>query len=65
MARYRIYLLDGEDKIAGELEAPFVSDAAALVCAEVARIGQYAAEVWTGARLVERLGGVLKLDFAT
>jgi hypothetical protein len=64
MPRYRIYLLDQEDRVAAELEERFPSDGAALVCAEIARIGQYAAEVWKGERLVRRLGGALKLDFA-
>lgn len=64
MSRYRIYLLDGEDRIAAELEERFASERAAVVCAEMARSGQYAAEVWTGERLVERLGGGLKLAWA-
>ncbi|HEY8572162.1 hypothetical protein [Phenylobacterium sp.] len=65
MSCYRIYVLDQKDRIAAELEEPFASDRAALVCAEVARIGQYAAEVWKGEQLVGRLGGVLPLEFAT
>ena len=65
MGRYRIYVLDAEDRVAAELEQGFPSERAALVCAEVARIGQYAAEVWRGERLVRRLGGPLTLDFAT
>lgn len=64
MARYRIYVLDAKDRIAAQLEELFASDRAALVCADVARFGQYAAEVWTGGRLVGRLGGALKLEFA-
>ena len=64
MSRYRIYLLDTKDRVAAELEEGFASDGAALVCAEIARIGQYAAEVWKGERLIGRLGGALKLDWA-
>jgi hypothetical protein len=63
MSRYRIYLLDTKDRVAAELEEGFANDRAALVCAEIARIGQYAAEVWKGERLIGRLGGALKLDF--
>lgn len=65
MARYRIYVLDDEDRVAAELEQGFPSEGAALICAEVARIGSYAVEVWRGDLLVRRLGGPLTLDFAT
>ena len=64
MNRYRIYLLDQEDRVAAELDEPFPTERAALVCAEIARIGQYAAEVWKGEHLIHRLGGALNLDFA-
>jgi hypothetical protein len=61
MASYRIYVLDPDDRIAAELEEPFPSDWAAIRCAEVAKIGQYAAEVWRGRHLVRRIGGALNL----
>ena len=49
-------------RIAASLEEPFASDSAALKCAWVAAVGQYAAEVWKGERLIARLGGALNLD---
>ena len=64
MARYRIYVLDAKDRIAAQLEELFASDRAALTCADIARLGQYAAEVWAGERLVGRLGGALELEWA-
>jgi hypothetical protein len=62
MSCYRIYVLDVQERIAASLEEPFASDSAALKCAWIAAVGQYAAEVWKGERLIARLGGALKLD---
>ena len=61
MHRYRIYVLNLQDRIARTLEDCLPSDRDALEIAENARAGQYAAEVWDGERLVGRLGGVLLL----
>jgi hypothetical protein len=62
MSRYRIYVLDRLERIAASLEEAFEGDQQALKCARIASIGQYAAEVWHGPRLVARLGGQLQLD---
>ena len=62
MSRYRIYVLDIQERIAASAEEAFANDGAALQCAWIAAVGQYAAEVWKGERLIARLGGVLKLD---
>jgi hypothetical protein len=62
MSRYRIYVLDQLERIAASLEEVFEGDSAALKCARLAAVGQYAAEVWNGERLVARLGGQLRLD---
>ncbi len=56
MTIYRIYILDGEERVEGKLEDRFDTDRAALEHAEDARAGQYAAEVWEGERLVGRIG---------
>jgi hypothetical protein len=62
MSRYRIYILDRLERIAASLEEAFEGDQQAVKCAKVASVGQYAAEVWNGPRLVARLGGQLQLD---
>lgn len=56
MTVYRIYILDGDERVEGKLEDFFDTDRAALERAEDARGGQYAAEVWEGERLVGRTG---------
>ncbi|WP_374571789.1 hypothetical protein [Phenylobacterium sp.] len=56
MKTYRLYLLNREDRITDALEGLFADDDAALARAEAARDGHYAVEVWSGARLVGRLG---------
>jgi hypothetical protein len=62
MTQYRIYVLNGEDRIAQALMDRFANDNAALEHAEDAYAGQYAAEVWDGERLVGRIGGGLPID---
>ena len=61
MSRYRIYVLNAQERIARSWEVDCLADGDALVRAETARAGHYAAEVWTGGRLVERLGGEFSL----
>jgi hypothetical protein len=61
MHKYRIYILNLQDRIAEILEDSFTSERHALERADHLRGGHYAAEVWTGERLVARLGGVLQL----
>jgi hypothetical protein len=62
MTQYRIYVLNGEDRIAEALMDRFADDNQALEHAEDAYAGQYAAEVWEGERLVGRIGGELPID---
>jgi hypothetical protein len=56
MHPYRLYLLNREDRIADALEGLFADDRAALEKAEVSGKNFYAVEVWSGGRLVGRLG---------
>ena len=56
MARYRIYVLDGDDQVANLVEREMVDDAAATNAAEVLRGDSPAAEVWRGVDLVTRTG---------
>ena len=58
MARYRIYVLDSDDRIAVVVEREIESDAAATRAAEALRGDSSAAEVWRGADLVARTGAV-------
>ena len=58
---YRIYVLNTQDRIAKSSEQEFASDIDALAHAENVRAGYYAAEVWDGPRLVNRLGGEFSL----
>lgn len=62
MNTYRIYVLDPEDRVADIVETRFPDDRRALEAAEDLSVGQYAAEVWAGERLVARLGGELCLS---
>lgn len=56
MRAYRLYLLNREDRVADALEGVFADDREALAKAEDTRKDFYAVEVWTGGRLVGRLG---------
>jgi hypothetical protein len=58
MANYRIYVLDGEERIAVMVERDIESDADAAQAAEILRGNRSAAEVWRGADLVSRTGAV-------
>jgi hypothetical protein len=62
MNTYRIYVLNSQDRVEDIVENPFASDHEALETAEDLSAGQYAAEVWSGERLIARLGGVLCLS---
>ena len=57
MTSYRLYILNQQDLVADAIENEFASDKEALARAEAVRLEQYAVEVWTGDRLVGRLGG--------
>jgi len=54
---YRLYVLNERDLVADAIENDFASDVEALARAEAVRRDEYAVEVWSGARLVARLGG--------
>lgn len=56
MRAYRLYLLNREDRVADSLEGLFADDREALAKAEASSKDFYAVEVWTGGRLVARLG---------
>lgn len=58
MKHYRLYLLDGEDRIIAvsiELTAP--DDAAAIEAAYGARGAAHAVEIWNGKRRVGSISG--------
>jgi hypothetical protein len=57
MTAYRLYVLNDRDLVADAIENEFASDIEALARAEAVRHDEYAVEVWTGERLVGRLGG--------
>jgi hypothetical protein len=61
MGFYRLYVLDQQDRIEDAIEDEFADDCAALAQAAVARKNEYAVEVWTGERLVARLGGAFRV----
>lgn len=57
MMKYRLYVLNSQERVADTRERAFVDDREALAAAEAARRDAYAVEVWAGERLVGRLGG--------
>lgn len=62
MSSYRLYLLDPHERIASISEHEFASDDDARAAAAAAlQEDHYAAEVWEGDRLVDRLGGEFSL----
>lgn len=61
MNSYRLYALSPQERIADAREAQFPSDDAALAQADEMRNDHYAVEVWTGERLVGRVGGEFTL----
>ena len=56
MARYRIYVLDSDDRVANLVEREMEDDAAAMNAAELLRGDFSAAEVWREGDLVTRTG---------
>jgi hypothetical protein len=61
MHSYRLYVLSQQERIADVREAQFPDDDAALDQAKALRRDNYAVEIWTGERLVARLGGEFTL----
>jgi len=59
---YRLYVLDDDDRIEDAFEKGFADDATALAQAEAVLREEYAVEVWTGGRLVGRLGGEFHVE---
>lgn len=56
MARYRIYVLDSDDRVASLVEREMDNDADAMSAAEAMRGESSAAEVWLGPDLITRTG---------
>lgn len=66
MISYRLYVLSPQERIADAREALFPDDVSALAQADALRHHEYptevfAVEVWTGERLVGRVGGEFSL----
>jgi hypothetical protein len=58
MKHYRLYLLDGEDRIiAVSIEITAPNDAAAIAAACSARGDAHAVEIWNGKRRVGSISG--------
>ena len=56
MTSYRLYVLNRHDGIAESIEDQFADDGLDLAQAEAVRRNRFAVEVWTGQRLVGRIG---------
>jgi hypothetical protein len=56
MSIYRLYVLDDVERVETSLETEFPDDASALDQAALSLAMDKAVEVWTGQRLVARLG---------
>lgn len=61
MNSYRLYVLGPQERVWDTRELQFCSDEAALAQADALRQDNYAVEVWTGERLVARLGAEFNL----
>lgn len=61
MNSYRLYALSPQERIADACEAQFPDDVAALAVADEMQREHYAVEVWSGERLVARVGGEFNL----
>jgi hypothetical protein len=61
MKSYRLYVLSRQERVAEAREALFENDTAALAGADKLKEDNYAVEVWTGERLVGRLGAEFRL----
>jgi hypothetical protein len=62
MTPYRIYVLNGDERVVASADLHYRSDAEALEYAEEAGAGHHAAEVWDGERLVDRLGAEFLIE---
>lgn len=54
--QYRIYILTSQERVDEACEGVFIDDKAALAEAVQMRRDSFAAEVWSGQRLVGRVG---------
>lgn len=61
MSIYRYYVLSEKDRIAEQRELACADDRRAVQTALRLRRDRYAVEVWTGERLVARVGGELRI----
>jgi hypothetical protein len=61
MNLYRYYVLSSQDRVDEEKQQDFDDDRSAVQLARRLRGDRYAVEVWTGERLVARLGGELQI----
>ncbi|HPA40021.1 MAG TPA: hypothetical protein PLV04_14830 [Phenylobacterium sp.] len=61
MNRYRIYVLNPQERISDAQEGEYPDDQAALTAAADLCGDRFAVEVWSGERLVDRLGGEFRL----
>ncbi|MDP3855280.1 hypothetical protein [Phenylobacterium sp.] len=61
MNSYRLYVLGPQERVWEARELQFSNDEAALAQANALRLDNYAVEVWTGERLVARLGAEFHL----
>ena len=61
MCLYRYYVLSQQDRIDEERQQHLEDDRSAVQLARRLRRDHYAVEVWTGERLVARLGGELQI----
>ena len=58
---YRIYVLTAQERISDAREADYADDQEALEAARALKGDRFAAEVWSGERLVERIGAAFSL----
>lgn len=61
LSRYRIYVLTPQERISDARECEYEDDQAALAAAQVLRGDRYAVEIWSGERLVDRIGAEFSL----
>ncbi|WP_304217902.1 hypothetical protein [Phenylobacterium aquaticum] len=61
LSPYRIYVLTPQERISDAQEADYADDQAALDAAQALKGDRFAAEVWSGERLVRRIGGEFSL----
>ncbi|MDO8410034.1 MAG: hypothetical protein Q7S93_08230 [Phenylobacterium sp.] len=57
MQHYRLYIVTAAEDISRTVEDDYPNDLAALAQAARLQTEEHAVEVWTGERLVARLGG--------